>query len=319
MQSTSCDPSPTTSNLDLSFSKLFAELHDALSPTTADGWSSVVVVEDADIAPPPSGTNHGFDSRDMTSCLPQISDPDFDFSALDSDLAELLTGSPHRAPRKDMGESTTDKLVPDGFSIAPYQVAASIPQTPGPRVNSTPSPELSTTPLSPGCSSVELLSREPTTPLSPSIRSSAVSQLDARSLVSLGSRSSRGVVHSPEPMQLPISRPSLNMHRPPSHLPRLVWSVTSASPSITASTPSTSVETATRMQRYQPPSPLSAGQVTADTVMRSSSDTTWLRVSSDSCVPRPSVDISFMPRSSPDTSTRNTRVGSTEVNFTCPH
>ncbi|KAG2114012.1 hypothetical protein BD769DRAFT_1778545 [Suillus cothurnatus] len=96
MQSNSCDPSPTTSNLDLSFSKLSAELHDALSPTTADGWSSVVVVNDADIAPPPSGTNHGFDSKDMTSCLPQISDPDFDFSALDSDLAELL--SPHRAP-----------------------------------------------------------------------------------------------------------------------------------------------------------------------------------------------------------------------------
>ncbi|KAG2087042.1 hypothetical protein BD769DRAFT_1715008 [Suillus cothurnatus] len=314
---TSCDPSPTTSNLDLSFSKLSAELHDALSPTTADGWSSVVVVGDADIAPPPSGINHGFDSsRDVTSCLPQISDPDpdatFDFSALDPDLAELL--SPHRAPRKDMGESITDKLVPDGFSIAPYQVAASIPQTPGPRVNSTPLPELSTTPLSPGCSSVEPLSREPTTPLSPSIRPSTVPQLDARSLVSLGSRPSRGVVHSPEPMQLPISRPSLNMRRPPSHLPRLVRSVTSASPSIAASTPGTSVETAARMQRYQPPSPLSAGQVTTDTVMRSSSDTTGLRVSSDSCVPRPSVDISFMPRSSSDTGTRNARVGSAEQN-----
>ncbi|KAG2110085.1 hypothetical protein BD769DRAFT_1691815 [Suillus cothurnatus] len=262
---TSCDPSPTTSNLDLSFSKLSAELHDALSPTTAAAGSQI-----------------------QTQMQP-------------------LTSKGH-------GRIITDKLVPDGFSIAPYQVAASIPQTPGPRVNSTPLPELSTTPLSPGCSSVEPLSREPTTPLSPSIRPSTVPQLDARSLVSLGSRPSRGVVHSPEPMQLPISRPSLNMRRPPSHLPRLVRSVTSASPSIAASTPGTSVETAARMQRYQPPSPLSAGQVTTDTVMRSSSDTTGLRVSSDSCVPRPSVDISFMPRSSSDTGTRNARVGSAEQN-----
>ncbi|KAG1835779.1 hypothetical protein F4604DRAFT_754419 [Suillus subluteus] len=298
---TSCGPSPTTSNLDLSLSKLSAELHDALSPTTADGWSSAVVVEDADVAPPTSGTNHGFDNAT------------FDLSALDPDLAELL--SPHRAPRKDMRESATDKLVSDGFSIAPYRVAASIiPQTPGPRPRSAPLTEQSTTPLSPGCSSVEPLSREPITPLSPTIRPSAVPQSDARSLVSLGSRPSQGVVHSPEPTQLPISRPSLNMRRPPSHLPRLVRSVTSASPSIAAITPGTSVETATGMQRHKPPSPLSAGQVTADTVMRSSSGTTGLRVSSDTCVPRPSVNVGFTPRSSSDTGTRNARAVSAEQN-----
>ncbi|KAG1809202.1 uncharacterized protein BJ212DRAFT_1484704 [Suillus subaureus] len=306
---TYCGPSPTASNLDLSLSNLSAELHDALSPTTADGWSSVIVVEDADVAPPPSGTNHGFDSGGSTSCLPQISDPDpdatFDFSALDPDLAELL--SPHRAPRKETGESATDKLAPGRFSIGPYRVAAStVPQTPGPRLYSAPLTERSTTPLSSGCSSVEPLPREPITPLSPSIRSSTVPQLDARSLVSLGSRTSQGVVHSPEPTQLPISRPSMDMRRSPSHLPRLVRSVTSASPSIAVSTPGTSVETATRTQRHQLPSPLSAGQVTADTVMRSTSDTTGLRVSLDTCVPRPSVNVSFMPRSSSDTGSKNT-------------
>ncbi|KAG2344951.1 hypothetical protein BDR05DRAFT_1058773 [Suillus weaverae] len=312
---TFCDPSPTTSNLDLCLSKLSAELHDALSPTTADGWSSAVVVEDADVVPPPSGTNHGFDSRDTISCLPQTSDPDatFDFSALDPDLAELL--SPHRALSKDMGESATDKSVPDGFSSAPYRAAAStIPQTPGPRLHSAPLAERPTTPVSSGYSSVEPLSREPITPLSPSIRSSAVPQPDARSLVSLGPRPSRGVVRSPEPTQLPISRPSLNMRRPPSHLPRLMRSVTYASPSIAANTTGTSVETATRMQRHQPLSPLSTGQVTADTVMRSSSDTTGLRVSSDTCVPRPLIDVSLTPRSSSDTGTRNARAGSAEQN-----
>lgn len=310
---TSCDLSPATSNLDLSLSKLSAELHDALSPAIADGWSSAVVVEDADIAPPLSRTNHRFDSRDTMSCLPQISDPDatFDFSALDPDLAELL--SPHRGPSKDMGESATDNL-PNGFSSASYRVAAStIPQTPGPRLHSAPLAERSTTPLSSGCSSVEPLSREPITPLSPSIRSSAAPQQDTRSgLVSLGSRPSRGV-HSPEPMKLPISRPSLNMRSPPSHLPRLVRSVTSASPSIAATTVGTSVETATRMQRHQPPSPLSGGEVKADTVMRSSSDTTGLRVSLDICVPRPSVDVNLTPHSS-DTAMTNTHTGSAEQN-----
>ncbi|KAG1744316.1 hypothetical protein EDD22DRAFT_1005737 [Suillus occidentalis] len=302
------DPSPTTSDLDLSFSKLSAELHDALSPTTADGWSSAVVVEDADVEPHLSshqGRNHGSDSRDTISCLPQISDPDatFDFSALDPDLAELL--SPHRAPSKDMGESATNKSVPNGFSSVPYRVAVStIPQTPDPRPRSAPSAGQSTTPLSSGCSSVEPLAREPITPLSPSIRPSAVPQPDTRSPGSLGSRPSRGVAHSPEPTHLPISRPSLNMRRPPSHLPRLMRSVTSASPSIAASTPGTSVDTTARMQRHQPPSPLSAGQVIADTVMRSSSDTTGLRASSDSYVPRPSID----------TGVRNTRAASAEQN-----
>lgn len=66
------------------------------------------------------------------------------------------------------------------------------------------------------------------------------------------------------------------------------------------------------MQRHQPPSPLSAGQVTADTVMRSSSDTTGLRISLDTCAPRPSVNDSFTPRSSSDTGTRNTRAVSAE-------
>ncbi|KAG1728569.1 hypothetical protein EDB19DRAFT_159123 [Suillus lakei] len=312
---TSCHPSPTTSNLDLSLSKLSAELHDAISPTTADGWSSAVVVEDADAAPPPQGKDHRFDSRDTISCLPQVSDPDatFDFSALDPDLAELL--SPHRAPSKDNGESATNKLVPNGLSSVPYGVAGSaIPQTPGPRLHSTPLAERSTTPLSLGCSSIRPPSREPITPLSPSIRPSAVPQPDARSPVSLGSRPSRGAVRSPEPTQLPISRPSLPVRRPPSHLPRLMRSVTSAPPSVAASTPETSVETATRMQRRQPPSPLSAGQVIADTVMRSPSDTTGLRVSSDTCVSRPSVDVSFTPRSSSDTGMRHARAGLVEQN-----
>ncbi|KIK41451.1 hypothetical protein CY34DRAFT_806045 [Suillus luteus UH-Slu-Lm8-n1] len=304
------DPSPTTSDLDLSFSKLSAELHDALSPTTADGWSSAVVVEDADVEPHLSshqGKNHGSDSRDTISRLPQISDPDatFDFSALDPDLAELL--SPHRAPSKDMGESATNKSVPNGFSGVPYRVAVStMPQTPDPRPHSAPSAGRSSTPLSSGCSSVEPLSREPITPLSPSIRPSAVPQPDTRSPVSLGSRPSRGAAHSPEPTHLPISRPSLNMRRPPSHLPRLMRSVTSASPSIAASTPGTSVDTTARMQRHQPPSPLSAGQVIADTVMRSSSDTTGLRASSDSYVPRPSTD----------TGARNARAASAENQHT---
>ncbi|KAG1800586.1 hypothetical protein EV424DRAFT_1559350 [Suillus variegatus] len=312
---TSRDPSPTASNLDLSLSKLSAELQDALSPTTADGWSSAVVVEDADVAQQPSstrGTKHGFDSMDTISCLPQFSDPDatFDFSALDPDLAELL--SPHRSPSKDMGESATDKVVPNESIIAPFPVAAStIPQTPGPRLHSAPLAERYTTP---GCSSVEPLSRDPTTPLSPSIRTSAVPQPDTQSPVSLGSRPSREVVRSPGPTQLPIPRPSLNMRRPPSHLPRLMRSFTSTSPSIAGSTPGTSLETATGTQRRQPPSPLSAGQVTADTVMRSSSDTTGLRVSSDTSVPRPSVDVNvnFTPRSSSDIGTRDARTGSVE-------
>ncbi|KAG2143396.1 uncharacterized protein EDB93DRAFT_585545 [Suillus bovinus] len=313
---TSCDPSPTTSNLDLSLSKLSAEIHDVLSPTTADGWSSAVVVEDADVVPQLSslrGTNHGFDSGDTIACFPQISDPNasFDFSALDPDLAELL--SPHRAP--NMGESATDNLVPNGPTSAPYPVATStIPQTPDPRLHSAPLAERPITPLSQGCSSVEPLSRDSITPLSLNIRSSSVLQPDARSPVSLGSRPSRGVVRSPGPTQLPISRPSLNMRWPPSHLPRLMRSVTSASPTIAASTPGTSVETATGTQRRQPLSPLSAGQVTADTVMRSSSDTTGLRVSSDTCVPRPLVDVNFTPRSSSDTGIRNARAGSAEQN-----
>ncbi|KAG2111481.1 hypothetical protein DEU56DRAFT_919986 [Suillus clintonianus] len=302
---TSCDPSPATSNLDLSLSKLSAELHDALSPTTADGWSSVIVVEDADMPFPPRRTNYGYDSKETVSCLPQASDPDatFDFSALDPDLAELL--SPHRTPSKDKEESATNISVPNVFSSTPYGVACTtIPQTPGPRLHSAPFAERSTTPLSLG--PPEAPSREPITPLSPSIRSPAIHQPTTPF-----PRPSQGVVRSPEPYKLPITRPS---RRPPSHLPRLMRSVSSAPPSMAAGTPVTSVETVTRMQRRQPPSPLSAGQVTVDTVMRSSSDTTGLRVSSDTGVSRPSVDVSFIPRSSSDSGMRNTRGGSVEQN-----
>ncbi|KAG1727259.1 uncharacterized protein EDB91DRAFT_892972 [Suillus paluster] len=281
---TSRDPSPSASNLDLDISKLSAELHDALSPTNADGWLSAVVVEDADVAQPPfPPRGNGSDDRDTNSCLPRVPDPDatFDFSALDPDLAELL--SPHRASSKDKGDSATeqlwDKSVSSGLSSAPY-VGGSIPQTPAPRVHCAPSAEQSTTPLSLRSSSIEPLSREPITPLSPSIRSAAVPK--------------------PTTSLLPLSRPSLTVRRPPSHLPRLMRSVTSASPSIIACTPGTSVETAPKMQRRQPPSPLSAGQVTADTATRSSSDTVGLRASSHTGVPRPSVEANITPRSSSD-------------------
>ncbi|OJA21686.1 hypothetical protein AZE42_08658 [Rhizopogon vesiculosus] len=299
---TSCDPSPSTSNLDLSLSKLSAELYDALSPTTADGWLSAVVVEDADLPsrPLPDG---GSDNKDTSTGLPEASDPDatFDFSALDPDLAELL--SPHHSKGKGRSAGA------NWLSPVPYGVGA-IPITPSPGLQPESLVERSTTPLSLGSQSIDLPSRTPSSPITriPTV-SQPTTPLPSDALYT-SSRLPRGAIRSPEPTPTSLSRPSLTARRTPSHLPRLMRSVTSATPSTPAATPGTCTETSTRVQMRQPPSPLSAGLVSADVVVQSPSDTARMRTSLDKGVPRPSMDTSPSPRPSTDTGTRNARVGS---------
>ncbi|OAX40793.1 hypothetical protein K503DRAFT_575766 [Rhizopogon vinicolor AM-OR11-026] len=299
---TSCDPSPSTSNLDLSLSKLSAELHDALSPTTADGWLSAVVVEDVDLPLPPL-PDEGSDNEDTATGPPKASNPDatFDFSALDPDLAELL--SPHHSKGKGRSAGA------NGLSPVSYGVGA-IPTTPSPGLQPESLVKRSTTPLSLGSQPIDLPSRTLSSPITriPTV-SQPTTPLPSDAL-STGSRLQRGALRSPEPTQTSLSRPSLTARRTPSHLPRLMRSVTSATPSTPAATPGTCAETSTRVQRCQLPSPLSAGLVSADVVVQSPSDTVRMRTSSDKGVPRPSMDNSLSSRPSTDTGTRNARAES---------